>query len=90
MIVASVLPGACGRPRSGRASGRRRGADRVGELLRRLVALVGVLGERLAHDGIHHRQHLHVERDGGSGSSSSTLCIVVVDEPENGRSPVRN
>ena len=28
--------------------------------------------------------------DGGSGSSFSTFCIVVVDDPANGRSPVRN
>ncbi len=28
--------------------------------------------------------------DGGSGSSFSTFCMVVVAEPENGRSPVRN
>ena len=28
--------------------------------------------------------------DGGSGSSSSTLCIVTVDDPLKGRSPVRN
>jgi hypothetical protein len=28
--------------------------------------------------------------DGGSGSSLSTFCIVVADDPENGRSPVRN
>ena len=28
--------------------------------------------------------------DGGSGSSFRTFCMIVVDDPENGRSPVRN
>ena len=31
-----------------------------------------------------------LKRDGGSGSSASTLCMVAVDDPVNGRSPVRN
>ena len=31
-----------------------------------------------------------LKRDGGSGFSSSTLRIVLVDVPLNGRSPVRN